>query len=428
MRSLLTAACALSVLLAQVSLAADEPPKEWIDPDTGHRVVRLSTEPETASLYFHQNGYSPDGSKLIVTTPHGLSTIDLQSRENKQIVKGEVRVIVTGRKSGNVYYLKSAEKGAKEQWVYATHMTTLKTRKIAKIPKGNIVSVNADETLLLGSWVDGEEKSLAPPPSAPIGPDGRPLNYHQTRGAQIQAIFEQRLPRTMFTVNVANGELKVIRQSNDWLNHLQFSPTDPNLIMFCHEGPWHEVDRIWTIRTDGTGLTKIHTRTMHMEIAGHEFFSPDGETIWYDLQTPRGEVFWLAGYHMPTGQRTWYQLQRNEWSIHFNSSRDGTLFAGDGGDEAQVARAKDGMWIYLFRPELVPNLATGPVSKEPLIRSGVLRAEKLVKMSAHKYKLEPNVSFTPDQKWVVFRLNMHGPTHTYAVEVSKANGQEASAP
>ncbi len=33
---------------------------------------------------------------------------------------------------------------------------------------------------------------------------------------------------------------------------------------------------------------------MNMEIAGHEFFDVDGKTIWYDLQTPRGEVFWLA--------------------------------------------------------------------------------------------------------------------------------------
>jgi oligogalacturonide lyase len=159
---------------------------------------------------------------------------------------------------------------------------------------------------------------------------------------------------------------------------------------------------------------------MHMEIAGHEFFSPDGETLWYDLQTPRGEDFWLAGLHMPTGKRTWYHLQRDEWSIHFNSSQDGSLFAGDGGDEAQVAHAKDGRWIYLFRPELTPQMAKGPVSKEPLIQAGVLRSERLVHMSAHKYKLEPNVTFTPDMKWVVFRSNMHGPSHVYAVEVAKA--------
>ena len=116
--------------------------------------------------------------------------------------------------------------------------------------------------------------------------------------------------------------------------------------MFCHEGPWHKVDRIWTIRTDGTALTKIHTRTMNMEIAGHEFFSADGKTIWYDLQTPRGENFWLAGYELATARRTWYHLQRDEWSVHFNVSADGKLFAGDGGDDEMVAHAKDGKLLF----------------------------------------------------------------------------------
>jgi oligogalacturonide lyase len=31
------------------------------------------------------------------------------------------------------------------------------------------------------------------------------------------------------------------------------------------------------------------------------------------------------------------------------------------------------------------------------------------------------VTFTPDAKWIVFRSNMHGAVHTYAVEVAKAN-------
>jgi oligogalacturonide lyase len=41
-------------------------------------------------------------------------------------------------------------------------------------------------------------------------------------------------------------------------------------------------------------------------------------------------------------------------------------------------------------------------------------------MSRHNYRLEPNVSFTPDQKWVIFRSNMFGPTYIFAAEVAKA--------
>jgi len=45
--------------------------------------------------------------------------------------------------------------------------------------------------------------------------------------------------------------------------------------------------------------------------------------------------------------------------------------------------------------------------------------EKLVDLSKHNYSLEPNVTITPDNKWVVFRSNMHGATHVYAVEIAK---------
>jgi oligogalacturonide lyase len=178
--------------------------------------------------------------------------------------------------------------------------------------------------------------------------------------------------------------------------------------MFCHEGPWHKVDRIWTIRTYGTGLRKIHERTMDMEIAGHEFFSHDGRTIWYDLQTPRSKVFWLAGVVLSTGEQIRYKLAREGWSVHFNASPDGTLFAGDGGGPHSVAAPGNGQWIYLFQPV-----------------NGVLHAEKLVDLSRHDYRLEPNVTFTPDGKWIIFRSNMHGPTHVYAVEVNKGSRERA---
>jgi oligogalacturonide lyase len=53
-------------------------------------------------------------------------------------------------------------------------------------------------------------------------------------------------------------------------------------------------------------------------------------------------------------------------------------------------------------------------------KGGRLEAERLVNLAKHDYRLEPNVTFTPDGRWIVFRSNMHGPTHVYAVEVKKA--------
>jgi oligogalacturonide lyase len=178
------------------------------------------------------------------------------------------------------------------------------------------------------------------------------------------------------------------------------------------------VDRIWTIRTDGTQLTKVHQRTMAMEIAGHEFFSADGKTVWYDLQTPRGEDFWVAGYEVATGKRTWYHLERNEWSVHFNVAPGGQLFSGDGGDDKMVAHAPDGKWLYLFHPDLLPDLSGTDIDSHNLIQTGVFHAEKLVNMAKHDYALEPNAMFSPDLKWLIFRSNMSGASQVYAVELT----------
>jgi oligogalacturonide lyase len=411
--------CGIALTVLSVSAtfcfgrAADEPPTEWIEPATGHRVIRLSREPGTASLYFHQNAYSADGKKLIVTSPGGLSTINLQTREIDLVVTGRVGVLVTGHKTGQIYYTRN---GA----IYATDLDTHATREVAKIPsfRGGNITVNADETLIVGIGVDPDGKAV--PRTPPSGGTEQGLERRWSAGT----------PMVLYVVDIKTGEVKVIHRENDWTNHLQCSPTDPGLIMFCHEGPWHYVDRVWTIRAHGSQLRLMHKRTMEMEISGHEFFSGDGKTIWYDLQTPKSGVFWVAGVEIATGARTQYHLERNEWSVHFNASPDGTLFAGDGGGPNSVANRSpngerldlpgNGQWIYLFRPVLAKNLASAlPVGKG-LIKTGYFKSERLVDLSKHNYNLEPNVTFTPDMKWIVFRSNMHGATHVYAVEVKKA--------
>jgi oligogalacturonide lyase len=396
--------------LPLASLAqSTEPPKTWIDPDTGHRIVRLTDEPGSASLYFNQNGYTADGKKMVYTTPEGISALDLETKAARSVVKGRVRVIVTGHKTQNVYYTRDGK-------VFATDVDTLATRELATLPpRGSVATVNADETLLAGTYIEGNGQDYNQ--NRPAGP--QTLDQPRNKGQMMEERLAAHLPMGLFTINAKTGEVKTIHRATDWLNHLEFSPTDPTLLMFCHEGPWHKVDRIWTMRTDGTHITKIHNRTMTMEIFGHEFWSPDGKTIWYDLQTPRGEDFWVAGYNVETAARTWFHLQRNEWSIHFNVSKDGKLFCGDGGDPGQVAHAPEGQWIYLFHADLVTNHQG--IDEPGFIHAGVFHAEKLVNMAKHHYQLEPNVSFTPDQKWVVFRSNIFGPTYAFAVEIAKAD-------
>src|SRR6266446_6641707 len=360
---------------------------EWVEP-SGHRVVQLSREPGSSNFYFHQNAYTADGDKLVISGRKGLSAVDLKTHAVDRVVEGPAGNAVVGKKSREIFYLRGSG-------VYATHLDSHATRKIAELPsqwrRGAGLAVNADETLLAGC-ATLSTGTAAPPKPAVRG-----------KKTSLAKRLDANLPMVLYTIQIKTGEVKEVHHATDWLNHVQFSPSDPTLIMFCHEGPWHKVDRIWTIRTDGTGLTKVHTRTMDMEIAGHEFFSADGKIIWYDLQTPRGKEFWLAGKVLATGEAIRYRLDREHWSVHYNAAPDGKHFAGDGGGPKSVAAPGNGQAIYLFTAE-----------------NGKLKAEKLVDLSEHDYSQEPNVTFTHDGKWIVFRSNKHGPRHVYAVEVKRS--------
>jgi oligogalacturonide lyase len=60
------------------------------------------------------------------------------------------------------------------------------------------------------------------------------------------------------------------------------------------------------------------------------------------------------------------------------------------------------MWLYLFK-----------------LNGDSLKSEKLVNMKRHDYKMEPNVHFSPDGKWIIFRANFEGHSDIYAVEIKK---------
>lgn len=398
---------ALILSLSLTTLSAQDLPREWIDKDTGHRIVRISDDPGSQSFYFHQNGYTSNGDKLIFSTPKGLSTYNFKTKKIEQIVEGRAGSVVVGRKTRKVFYTKGES-------VFETDIDTMATREIAKDARfrtGSGFGLNADETLLAGS-MEVNPRPITPPrapeptptpdPNAPPGQVPARDSY-PGKGQMMEDRLAAKIPMTLYTINIKSGAVKTFHPSTDWLNHVQMSPTDPNLIMFCHEGPWHKVDRIWTIRTDGSDLKKIHTRTMDMEIAGHEFFGHDGKHIYYDLQTPKGQVFWLAEYDIKTGKLKKYGMEKKEWSVHFNVSHDGKTFLGDGGGPNSVAKGDNGQWIYLFKTN-----------------GAKLASQRLVNLAKHDYSLEPNATFTPDGKWLVFRSNMLGPTHVYAVEIAKA--------
>jgi len=369
-----------------------EMPNEWIDKDTGHKVLKLTrNDRNNQSFYFHNNPFV--GNKMLYySTEKGgkdrqLYILDLNTLQSERLTNhptGITEEIVSVPRNEAFYQVGDS--------IFAVNISSKQERLVYVFPsdfKGDVKTINADGSLLGGFKASDEEKEIS--------------KKNPEKHDYFNKIYEAKLPRTLFTINIDTKELTKVFTDSAWLNHVQFSPTNPALLMFCHEGSWHKVNRIWTIDINIKQVTLIHHRSMDMEIAGHEWFGADGRNIWFDLQQPRGETFFVCGTDLITNTEKKYALQRNEWSVHYTSNRDNTLFAGDGGDSTSVAKAKNGKWIYLFTPN-----------------GDKFTSERLVNMQNHKYKLEPNVHFSPDGKWIIFRANFEGKENVYAVEVKKS--------
>lgn len=83
-----------------------------------------------------------------------------------------------------------------------------------------------------------------------------------------------------------------------------------------------------------------------------------------------------------------------------------------------VAHAEDAKWLYLLTPRDIPDVAGLKADDaKDLIKPGYFETKRLVNMKDQDYRFEPNAHFSPDGNWVVFRGNMGGEIHTYAVEL-----------
>lgn len=377
-------------------------PPEFRDPETGLRVVHLTRFPTNygSVVYFHYNPFSPDSRLAFINAQYKdkwrhLYAFDFGTMEARPLVTDKLtQNQVVAEKSGNLYF--QADHAA---WVVPLAGGT--PRKIADLPAkwspGCGFTVNADETLLLGGSPDVEPDEAAK------------LTTTQIRNG----------PNVLFTIDIKSGEVKVIHRDNAWFGHVQFSPTDPDLLMFCHEGDWEKVDRIWLInpsqsKFDAEGAVTSNARIAYhrkepREIAGHEFWHPSGKTIWFQqaYRWRPGHPFFLTSLDVESGAVTQYEIPEGFQGIHQVFSPDGSFLISDGTGEEETGPNK-----YLSKLTF------------PADGSRVLKGEHLASLQKNRYmidgvKIEPNPHVSPDNRWVIFTATLHDTPQAYAIELPK---------
>src|SRR5271167_1940445 len=73
-------------LQAQDGAPTQLPPKTWVDKDTGHRVWRISDEPNSGAYYFNVNAYTPDLKQMVYNSPEGIRVLDLTTMKTSMLV------------------------------------------------------------------------------------------------------------------------------------------------------------------------------------------------------------------------------------------------------------------------------------------------------------------------------------------------------
>src|SRR5947209_13570535 len=66
--------------------SANEPPRTWVDKDTGHRIIRLTEEAGSSGFYFNVNAYSPDGKLMAYDAPDGIHVLELATMKTRLLV------------------------------------------------------------------------------------------------------------------------------------------------------------------------------------------------------------------------------------------------------------------------------------------------------------------------------------------------------
>jgi len=421
------------------------PPKTWIDPDTGHRVTRLTDEPGSEALNSGRNAFTPDGLDMIYVSPRGIHVLNLDTLKTKLLVSGRVRDVIVGTKTRRVFFRRNSI------YIFAVDIDTGKETRvdgiarnvITKIPPlCDFLSINADETLLVGTYNEdfraptfldfklmaGQEtyEQITANPAIPLNREDEEQNAKKMR-------LDAHIAEDMFTFNLQTGEVRTILKGTDWLDKVQFSPTDPGLILYKHVAPYAnaEVDRIWTIRADGTQNQVIHQRAIPGEIATHEFWSQDGKTIWYELQKPilnqpASADHYLVGYDVATGKRRFFQMDQLQYSINYDAANDYSLFCGSGQQsnpthgnaQTDSQTPGNGEWIEVLHP-ILNNGDIGANIKD----ANSFRRERLVNIfNSHTTYRHPRfvseVRLSPDNRLVIFTSNMFGPTYVFAVEIN----------
>jgi oligogalacturonide lyase len=252
-------------------------PAEWqelCDVTSGVSVKQLTSDNKGHShhLYFTNSGWYDDGRKLIFGSDRlgetNLYSLDLQSGKITQLTDNLV---------GHAHLLTACINPVRPEayfWlnddVIALDLKTLEQRIIYHSPPGwlrNMSNCTADGKYFCTTIYENLNERLQSNP-----------NFARSN---FEKYWEARPLSRIMKIATDGSSAEAVWEENYWIGHVNTSPTQPNILTFCHEGPWIKVDhRIWGFDLNTGKAWKIRPIEQGDRV-GHEYWLADGETVGY---------------------------------------------------------------------------------------------------------------------------------------------------
>jgi len=249
--------------------------------------------------------------------------------------------------------------------------------------------------------------------------DGRYLvfSYSQklslsTTSGKIYSNFAERFyrrPRSVvMRIDLKGESAEAIWGESEWFSHTNISPVDSNIIVFCHEGPWHLLQRMWVVNALSHEIRPLLPQRRYLESSGHEFFTKSGKVVTqYGIRGNPLSSDWTY-YDVilnpdGSGLRRFRYLYTGKRPAHIQINNKENLGVGDHAFPDDDPSFKEGN-DYIGLIEYKDNQA----------KTSLLCRHNTSWRTQHSH---PHPIFTPDDRYVIFSSDRGGRCNVYMAPV-----------
>ena len=368
----------------------DDEVKEFRDPETGARVMRLTGDgSDNVHLYFTSEAFVEGSNSVVFASNRSgrfqFYLLEIRERRLTQLTnRDHIQPLdACMAPGGHLLYFDGPT-------LRSLKTDNLEDRELYRVPAGwspHLPTCTADGRFVAFAYAQNLELSTE---------NGR---LYSSMGER----FYQRPDCVIMRVNTATGEPVAAWGERMWISHVMIHPHQPDFILFCEEGGSYSLQRMWTVNVAarrGRKAEPLYVQKAN-EYCVHEYFTRQGE-VGFQYEVERdGRIEYYNCFIRPDG--TWIRqyLLPGKRPGHIQSNTNNTLVAGDCGYLS--ADDKDGdKYISLM------THANGQAQVRRLCRRQPGETEE-----SHGHPV-----FSLDDRWVLFNSRIGSRDNIFIADVT----------